>query len=188
MIFIFGLGNPGLKYRNTRHNAGFLALDELAGRHGVKLKSTKFEAMAGQGDIGGQRIMLAKPMTYMNHSGFAVSAVLDYYDADPSQLIVLYDDIDLPLGTLRIREKGSAGTHNGMKSIISYLQTDEFPRVRIGIGKPNISLTGYVLGRFPKEDRDEVEEMISRAADAVECLVTDGIQTAQERFQKPIEK
>jgi len=188
MVFIFGLGNPGLKYRNTRHNAGFLAIDELAGRHGVKLKSTKFEALAGQCDINGQRMMLVKPMTYMNHSGFAVSAVLDYYDADPSQLIVLYDDIDLPLGILRIREKGSAGTHNGMKSIISYLETEEFARVRMGIGKPNISLTGYVLGRFPKEEKAAVEEMTARAADAVECLVTDGIQTAQERFQKPLEK
>jgi PTH1 family peptidyl-tRNA hydrolase len=185
MFFIFGLGNPGLKYKNTRHNAGFCVIDELAARHGIKLKASKLEALLGQGMIGGHKVMLAKPVTYMNNSGWAVSAVLDYYDADFSQFMVVYDDIDLPLGTLRIREKGSAGTHNGMRSIISYIKTEDFLRVRVGIGKPNVSLTGHVLGKFPKEKRLEAKEMFCRAADACECILTKGVQEAQALYQQP---
>lgn len=188
MYFIFGLGNPGLKYKNTRHNAGFLAVDELAKRHQIKLRPSKFDALLGQGFIEQQRVTLIKPTTYMNNSGYAVCSVLDYFDADNSQALVLYDDIDLPLGTLRIREKGSAGTHNGMRSVISYLGSDHFLRIRIGIGKPEISLTGHVLGKFPKEQQSEVEDMIARAADACECIVLENIQTAQERYQNPLNK
>ncbi|MGI6152658.1 MAG: aminoacyl-tRNA hydrolase [Christensenellaceae bacterium] len=188
MFFIFGLGNPGLKYKKTRHNAGFCVIDELADRHGIRLKSTKMEALLGQGMIGGQKAMLVKPVTYMNNSGYAVSAVLDYYDAEASQMMVVYDDIDLPFGTLRIRERGSAGTHNGMRSIISYLKTEDFLRLRVGIGKPNISLTGHVLGKFPKEKREEAREMFSRAADACECILAKGVQAAQELYQRPSER
>lgn len=188
MQYICGLGNPGLKYKKTRHNAGFLVIDELAKRHNIKLKASKFDALLGQGSIGNERVTLIKPTTYMNNSGWAVSAALDYYNADTKDLVVLYDDIDLPLGTLRIREKGSAGTHNGMRSIISYLKSDDFKRIRIGIGKPDISLTGYVLGKFPKDQKEDVDEMLSRAADAAECVVEFGVTEAQAKYQVPGEK
>ncbi len=184
MKYIFGLGNPGLKYKNTRHNAGFCVVDELARRHGIKLKkNAKMEAELGQGVIGGERVTLAKPVTYMNNSGYAVSAVVDYYGVDEEDIIVVYDDIDIPFGTLRIREKGSAGTHNGMRSVIFCLQSEAFTRVRVGIGKPDFSLTGHVLGKFAKDDREAAEEMFSRAADACECLLSEGLQKAQEKYQ-----
>ncbi|MDL2237234.1 aminoacyl-tRNA hydrolase [Christensenellaceae bacterium OttesenSCG-928-K19] len=185
MKYIFGLGNPGLKYRKTRHNAGFCVVDILAKRHGVRMKkSAKMEAEVGQGSIGGQRVTLVKPLTYMNNSGYAVSAIVDYYDVDPIDLLVVYDDIDIPFGSLRIREKGSPGTHNGMRSIVFCLQTEEFIRVRVGIGRPAHSLTGHVLGKFDKEDREQAVEMFSRAADACESILSDGVQKAQEKFQK----
>lgn len=188
MRYIFGLGNPGLKYRNTRHNAGFKVVDELAARHNIKLKNnTRLEVMMGQGMIDGERVTLAKPATYMNHSGWAVSAVLDYFDADVADMIVVYDDIDIPFGVLRIREKGSAGTHNGMRSIVDYLKSGDFIRLRVGIGRPEHGLTGYVLGKFEKEKRGEAAEMFSRAADACECILAAGVQKAQELFQNKAE-
>ncbi len=184
MYYIFGLGNPGLKYKKTRHNAGFCVIDELAARHHIRMKGKdKMEAAIGQGEIGGQRCTLVKPMTYMNNSGWAVSAVMDYYKAPLSDMIVVYDDIDIAFGELRIRAKGSAGTHNGMRSIIEYMGADDFTRVRVGIGKPKIDLTAHVLGKFDKELRQEAGEMFARAADACECIVTEGLQKAQERFQ-----
>ncbi|HBU11381.1 MAG TPA: aminoacyl-tRNA hydrolase [Clostridiales bacterium] len=184
MKYIFGLGNPGLKYRNTRHNAGFSVVDILARRHGIPMKKqAKMEAEMGQGHIGGQRASLVKPLTFMNNSGYAVSAVADYYDVDAADIIVVYDDIDIPFGTLRIREKGSAGTHNGMRSVVFCLQTDAFLRVRVGIGKPAHSLTGHVLGKFEKEMRGEAEELFARAADACETILSDGVQRAQELYQ-----
>ncbi len=183
MDYIFGLGNPGLKYKNTRHNAGFCVVDILAKKHGIKLKSEKkFDAMVGEGTIEGKRVMLVKPDTFMNNSGYAVSAVVDYYKADLSQIIVVYDDIDIPLGSLRIREKGSAGTHNGMRSIISYLSENEFRRVRVGIGGPSHSLTAHVLGKF--EDMEKAKEMFLNAASACECLVLEGVQSAQQQFRE----
>lgn len=185
MVYIFGLGNPGLKYKNTRHNAGFRVIDILSDRHGIKLKAAgKLEAFMGQGTIGGERVTLVKPTTYMNHSGWAVSAVMDYYKADYSQMMVVYDDIDIPFGELRIRERGSAGTHNGMRSIIDYIKTQDFIRVRVGIGKPEIGLHAHVLGKFEKERRGDAEEMFGRAADACECLVLGSVQEAQEKYQK----
>ena len=147
MFFVFGLGNPGLKYKNTRHNAGWCAVDVLAKRHGIKLKKTKFDALAGQGMIGGQKVMLAKPTTFMNNSGYAVDGMLDYYNVGLEKLIVMYDDIDIPFGSLRIRDKGSAGTHNGMRSILSYTKSGDFTRIRIGcllytsrIGRPIVNM------------------------------------------------
>ena len=185
MYFIAGLGNPGLKYKSTRHNAGFQVLDILAKRHGVKLKATKFDAHAGQGMIGNEKVMLIRPTTFMNNSGYAVDGILNYYNADLSQLIVLYDDIDLPFGTLRIREKGSAGTHNGMRSILGYTGSGDFPRIRIGIGKPEGNLIQHVLGKFEKEKHGQAQEMFGRAADACECIVLEGVSKAQARFNGP---
>jgi PTH1 family peptidyl-tRNA hydrolase len=186
MRYIFGLGNPGLKYRNTRHNAGFRVIDELAVRHGVRLKNNaKLEALIGQGTIGSHRVTLVKPTTYMNHSGWAVSAVMDYFDAAVSDMLVVYDDVDLPFGTLRIREKGGAGTHNGMRSIVDYLKSGDFIRLRVGIGRPEHGLTAHVLGKFEKDRRDAAEEMFSRAADACECILEQGVQRAQALYQNP---
>ena len=182
MYFIAGLGNPGLKYKNTRHNAGFQALDILAKRHGIKLKATKFDAHAGQGMIGGEKVMLIRPTTFMNNSGYAVDGILHYYNAELSRLIVMYDDIDIPFGTLRIREKGSAGTHNGMRSIISYTGSGDFPRIRIGIGKPQGDLIGHVLGKFEKEKHEQAQELFARAADACESILTEGVAQAQAKF------
>lgn len=182
MFVIAGLGNPGLKYKNTRHNAGLRALDALAKRYGVRLKATKFDAQAGQGMIGNEKVLLVRPTTFMNNSGYAVDGLLNYYNVDLGKLIVLYDDIDIPFGTLRIREKGSAGTHNGMRSILSYTGSGDFPRIRIGIGKPEHNLIGHVLGKFEKEKRDEAEALFERAADACACIVQEGIAAAQAKF------
>lgn len=183
MRYIFGLGNPGRKFRDTRHNAGFRVIDVLCTRHGIKLKQKdKLDAAVGDGDIAGQRVLLIEPQTFMNVSGYAVSAVLDYYHADPSEILVIYDDIDLPFGTLRIREKGSAGTHNGMRSIVDYIGSEKFIRVRLGIGPPKYALRDYVLGKF--EDAQEASEMFDRAADAVECILEQGIQAAQQQYQE----
>lgn len=185
MRFVFGLGNPGKKYEGTRHNAGFDVVDVLCTRLGVRLRlKPKLEVRAGDGYIGPDQVMLCEPQTFMNQSGYAVSAVLDYYRARPSDAIVVYDDIDLPFGVLRIRERGSAGTHNGMRSVVEYLGTEDFVRVRLGIGRPEgpAPLTSYVLGRFP--DQDARREMAERAAGAVECIIGRGIQAAQQEFQE----
>ena len=184
MYYIAGLGNPGLKYKRTRHNAGFQTIEILEKRHHIKLKATKFDALAGQGMIGNEKVMLIKPTTFMNNSGYAVDGILQYYNAELSRLIVLYDDIDIPFGALRIREKGSAGTHNGMRAIIGYTGSGDFPRIRIGIGKPENNLIGHVLGKFEKEKREDAQQMFERAADACECIVLEGVSAAQARFNK----
>lgn len=181
--FIFGLGNPGRKYENTRHNVGFDVVNILARRCGVRLREKpKLEAALADGILDGCRVMLAEPQTYMNLSGYAVSAILDYYDAGPKDAIVVYDDIDLPFGAIRIRGKGSAGTHNGMRSVVGYLGTEDFVRVRVGIGRPEgrTPLAAYVLSRFP--DPGKVQEVFERAADAVECVVSRGIAAAQQIY------
>lgn len=182
MKYVFGLGNPGRKYQDTRHNVGFRVIDIVAENYHIRLKEkAKLEAKVGDGDIDGARVMLIEPQTFMNNSGYAVSAVLDYYKAEPADIIVVYDDIDLPFGHLRIRESGSAGTHNGMRSVVSYLQSQDFVRLRVGIGRPDIPLVNYVLGRF--EDTAAARAMLERAADALECLIVRGVQTAQQEFR-----
>lgn len=185
MRYIFGLGNPGKKYANTRHNAGFEVIDLLAERHGIRLKNKpKLEAKAGEGRIGDEAVMLIEPQTFMNLSGYAVSAVLDYFKADPEDIIVIYDDIDLPLGAIRIREKGSAGTHNGMRSVVGYLGTDSFVRVRLGIGRPEgpTPLASYVLSTFA--DSRDARKLVERGADAVQCIVEYGVARAQQEFRE----
>lgn len=181
--YVFGLGNPGRKYQDTRHNVGFRVIDILAEQYHIRLKDkSKLDARAGDGDIGGVPVMLIEPQTFMNDSGYAVSAVLDYYKADPSQIIVVYDDIDLPFGHLRIRERGSAGTHNGMRSVVSYLGSDDFVRLRVGIGAPDGELISYVLGRF--EDAAAARRMLERAAQALVCLIVNGVQAAQQEYRE----
>lgn len=183
--FVFGLGNPGKKYQDTRHNTGFGVIEVLADRFSIRLKSkARLEATLGEGIIGEQRTMLVEPLTFMNQSGYAVTCVLDYYDAHTDDIIVVYDDIDLPFGAVRIREQGSAGTHNGMRSIVQYLGTEDFVRVRLGIGRPEgrQPLTSYVLSRFP--DTFAARELIQRGADAVELILSDGVAAAQQKFHE----
>lgn len=183
MKYVFGLGNPGRKYENTRHNAGFRVISIVSQQYGIRLKEKpKLEAKLGNGIIDGVQVMLAEPQTFMNNSGWAVSAVADYYRADPADIIVIYDDIDLPFGVLRIRERGSAGTHNGMRSVISYLGTEDVVRLRIGIGRPDTDLKDYVLGRFA--DPEAARAVFARAADALICLLTQGVAAAQREYRE----
>ena len=183
MHIIVGLGNPGKKYDATRHNIGFEAIDMLAKRNNIEVKKLKHKALCGEGTIGGNKVLLVKPNTFMNLSGQSLLDIVQFYKVDPKNIVVLYDDIDIPVGTLRIREKGSSGTHNGMKSIIYLLQTDQFPRIRIGVGKPQFGdLADYVLGRFPKEEIPTMLETLERASQAVETLVKDGIAVSMNRY------
>ena len=185
MKFIFGLGNPGMKYSKTRHNTGFMALDIIAKKCGVRFKNaSKLSARMALTVIGSDTVALVKPTTYMNNSGYAVSAVLDYYGGSADDIIVIYDDVDLPAGSLRIRKKGSAGTHNGMRNIIEYLETEDFTRVRVGIGKAAeyLTLKDHVLGKFSKSEADIMSESIEKAAEAAVCVIEEGIEKAQSSY------
>lgn len=190
MYIIVGLGNPGKQYAHTRHNVGFDTIDILADKYGISVDSKKHKALYGKGIIEGQRVVLAKPQTYMNLSGESVRELVDFYKIDPEEeLIVIYDDISLEPGQLRIRGKGSAGGHNGIKSIISHLGSQVFPRVKVGVGeKPKgYDLADYVLGHFSKAERAEVEDAFSRAADAVVCMMNDGMEHAMNRYNRKTE-
>lgn len=179
MKIIAGLGNPGKEYENTKHNVGFLTIDILAEKYGIKVNKIKFKGLIGEGMIGTEKVILVKPQTYMNLSGQCIREIVAFYKLDIEDLVVIYDDIDLPMGNLRIRKKGSAGTHNGMRSIIYDLQDDGFPRVRVGIGgERKGDLANYVISGFSGDDRKLIEEAIVKAADAVACLVEDGIDRA----------
>lgn len=182
MYIIAGLGNPGKKYENTRHNIGFITLDYLAERHDIQINKIKHKALVGEGRISGQKVLLVKPQTYMNLSGESLREVMDYYKVDIEDMIVIYDDIDLPAGTVRIRKKGSAGTHNGMRSIVQHLGQD-FPRIRMGIGNERKGdLADFVLGGFSKEDREVLEPAVVRACDSVECYIAEGIEKAMNKY------
>jgi len=183
MYIIVGLGNPGKKYENTKHNIGFITLDFLAEKNSIKINKIKHKALVGEGTVSGQKVLLVKPQTFMNLSGNSVREIMDYYRIEPEKLVVIYDDVDIPMGHLRIRKKGSAGTHNGMRSIIYDLQEDGFPRVRIGIGKDRkMPLAGYVLGGFEKDERTLMEDAVRRAAMAVECMLEKGIDIAMGEY------
>ncbi|MBP6492406.1 MAG: aminoacyl-tRNA hydrolase [Clostridia bacterium] len=183
MYIIVGLGNPGKKYENTKHNVGFITLDFLADKNDIKINKIKHKALVGEGTISGQKVLLVKPQTFMNLSGNSVKEVMDYYKVDIENLIVIYDDVDIPMGRLRVRKKGSAGTHNGMRSIIYDLQEDGFPRVRIGNGGDRkMSLAGYVLGGFGKEEKSTMEDTVKKAAMAIECMIEKGIDIAMGEY------
>jgi len=183
MYVIVGLGNPGKKYAHTRHNVGFDVIDRLSATYQIKVDKIKFKSLIGEGTIGSEKVLLVKPQTFMNLSGEAVMQIVNYYKVPAEELIVIYDDIDTDFGKLRIRKKGSAGTHNGMKNIIYLLQTDLFPRVRIGIGKPEFGdLKDYVLRRFGKSEETTLDEMLSRAADATATIIKEGSDFAMNRF------
>lgn len=185
MYLIVGLGNPTAKYEKTRHNAGFDVIDAIADKYGIELNLRKGKAFCGTGYIEGQKVMLAKPQTYMNLSGDSVSALVNFYKLDPMEdLIVVFDDISLAPGNLRIRKKGSAGGHNGIKDIIAKTGTDQFARVKVGVGeKPaGWDLADYVLGGFSKEDEALVKEACEHAAEAAAEILTDGPDKAMNDF------
>lgn len=187
MYIIVGLGNPGRKYDGTKHNVGFDVIDRLVDEHGIPSSGISLKAMVGKGMIAGQKVLLAKPMTYMNLSGEAVRALVDYYKVDPEQeLVVIYDDISLEPGQIRVRKKGSAGGHNGVKSIISQLGTQVFKRVKVGIGeKPEgYDLADYVLGHFSFSDRILMEETFDRAARAAADLVTRPAEEVMNEYNR----
>ena len=187
MFIIAGLGNPSKEYDKTRHNAGFDTVDYLADRHGIYMGEKKHKALTGKGVIGGEKVLLLKPQTFMNLSGESVRSALDYYRVDETaELIVIYDDISLPPGQLRIRKKGSAGGHNGIKNIIAHLGHDTFVRIKVGVGeKPkDYDLADYVLGRFSKEERAIMEEAFKEAGEAVEVIIEKGPDAAMNLFNK----
>lgn len=189
MYVIAGLGNPGRKYEATRHNMGFDAVDVLVDRHQIPGGGVKFDAMYGKGRIGAERVVLLKPLLYMNLSGSPIRAMCDYYKINPEEeLIVLYDDVDLEPGQIRVRKKGSAGGHNGMKDIIRHLGTQGFTRVKIGVGAkpPGWDLADHVLSRFPSGERRAVDEAIERAADAVETIIRDGADAAMNLYNRKV--
>ena len=182
---IVGLGNPGEKYENTRHNVGFQVIDELAERQGKPVQRLKFKALTGLLTIGGEKALVMKPVTYMNLSGEAVRPAADFYKLPPERILVISDDVALAAGRLRIRAKGSAGGHNGLKSIIQHLGTDQFPRIRVGVGEkphPDYDLADWVLGRPQGEDKKAIDGAVKRAADAVECILTQGLERGMGRF------
>lgn len=184
MFVIVGLGNPGLKFDSTRHNIGFEVIERLAYEHNIKVDRKKHKALVGQGIIKGYKCLLVKPQTYMNLSGESVREIMDYYNCDLEELIVVYDDTSLDVGNLRIREKGSAGGHNGIKNIILQMGTKEFLRVKVGVGQkpPGWDLADWVLGRFSKEDTAEIVSMVKTSAQAVESLIIDGPKVAMNQY------
>lgn len=186
MKAIFGLGNYGKEYAGTRHNMGFDTVTRLSDKLGIKLDTKKFKGLCGFGYIGSEKIILIQPQTYMNLSGECVRAVLDFFKLTNKDIIVIYDDISLAPGQLRVRQKGSAGGHNGIKSIIAHLGTEEFDRIRIGVGdKPEgWDLADYVLGRFSKEDEPLIRDAIGEAAKACEMIVTEGIGETMNIFNR----
>lgn len=191
MKLIVGLGNPTKEYEGTRHNIGFMAIDALAEEYGIRVDTLKHKAMIGKGMIEGQKVILAKPVTYMNLSGEAVREITDYYKIPAEDVIVIFDDISLDVGMIRIRRKGSAGGHNGIKSIISHLGTMDFPRIKVGIGakREGQDLADYVLGRFSKVDREILTEALKDVKKAVSHMVWDEITEAMNAFnKKKIEK
>ena len=184
MLIVVGLGNPGIRYRSSRHNLGFRCVDLLAERWGIRLSDRRAKAVLAQGFRGGQRVVLAKPRTFMNNSGEGVEYLLARFGAQPAELLVIYDDMELAPGKLRLRASGSGGTHNGIRSIIAALKTQDIPQLRIGIGHPppGQETIPYVLGRFEAGEKKPIDQSVSDAADAVDCLLAENIDVAMNRF------
>jgi PTH1 family peptidyl-tRNA hydrolase len=183
MKLIVGLGNPGAEYAGTRHNVGFEVIERLANRHGIAVVRRDFRSVFGDGRIADEKVILMRPMTYMNLSGEAVGALCRFYKIAPGDVWVVLDDVALPPGQLRLRYKGSAGGHNGLESVLRHLQTPAVPRIRIGVGAPQPGeLIGHVLSRFRREELPVMAAAYERAADAVECALREGFETAMNRF------
>jgi PTH1 family peptidyl-tRNA hydrolase len=188
MKLIVGLGNPGPEYEWTPHNAGFLAVDRLAERSGIRVTRPEAKSYIGRGELAGEEVILAKPQTMMNRSGLAVRMLLDRYECKPADLMVLVDEVDLPWGTLRIRERGSAGTHNGLKSVIASVGTNEFIRVRLGIGPGKVwgELKDYVLAPMGRAEREVAMQMSEDATNAVQMILKDGIAKAMNQYNRRV--
>ena len=187
MKLIVGLGNPGAEYRNTRHNIGFMVIDKLAEKFGVEVQKKMMRAVTGQGLLDGQKVVLAKPQTYMNLSGQAVVALMNWYKVLPEDLLVICDDLNLDTGRLRLRKKGSDGGHNGLKSVTQDLGTGDFPRLRLGIGRPSHpghEQVSFVLGKFGTQDAEVLAEVIGRAVEAVAVWTAKGIDVAMNEFNR----
>ncbi len=184
MYLIVGLGNPGEEYENTRHNLGFRVVNDLAARLGLASLKSKHQSFIGEGVIAGHKIVLAEPQTFMNNSGAAVRGLLSWYKIDPKKLIVIYDDVDLEVGQIRLREQGSAGGHHGMESVIAAVGSSEFARVRVGIGRDSLSgdVAGYVLQNIPPAQRAALETAVITAADAALAIIADGLPAAMNKF------
>lgn len=186
MKIIAGLGNPTAKYEGTRHNVGFMAIDKIAQKYGISIDTKKHRALIGKGVIAGQKVILAKPQTFMNLSGDSIQQIAAYYKVEPEDILIIFDDISLDVGRIRIRKKGSAGGHNGIKSIIACLNSSDFPRIKIGVGdkKPGQDLASHVLGSIPKADRELMDDAILKAEDAVELIVAGEIEQAMNLYNK----
>ena len=183
MYIIAGLGNPGKKYEETRHNMGFMAVDFLAEKYDIKVNKIRFRALTGEGRIAGQKVLLLKPQNYMNLSGESIRLALEYYKVSPQELIVIYDDIDIQAGMIRIRKKGSAGTHNGMRNILYHIRTEDFPRIRVGIGSGRKEdMIDYVTGSVPKNEITLLKEAADKAACGAACIVEKGIEKAMNEY------
>ena len=182
---IAGLGNPGAKYENTRHNAGFMAIDAIAEKNGIDVRSAKFSALVGDGTVGGHRVLLMKPQTFMNLSGDAVLAAAKFYKIDPKNVVVLCDDVSFDIGVMRIRRRGTHGGHNGLRDICTKLSSIEYCRVRIGVGKkphPDYDLADFVLGKMSGSELDGLRSSCARAAEAVELIVRGELDNAMSRY------
>lgn len=178
MYIIVGLGNPGLKYENTRHNMGFKAIDAMASEFGIDVNRAKFKGLIGEGRIGSEKVILLKPQTYMNLSGQSVREIMNFYKIPEENLIVIYDDFDLPIGSIRVRKSGGPGTHNGMKSVIQELGSRKFPRVRVGIGSSDGSTIQFVIGKVGKDEQQILNEAAEAAASAAADIIRIGIENA----------
>jgi peptidyl-tRNA hydrolase, PTH1 family len=191
MFLVAGLGNPGEKYAATPHNMGFLVVDRLAARHGIRLSRKECQALIGQGQIGqgnngGKTVLLVQPQTYMNLSGVAIKPLMERNEVGPSELILVYDDLDLPWGTLRVRPKGSSAGHNGVTDVIAKIGTQEFPRIRLGVdpGHPIASGVDYLLSRFTRRQTEELDAFVDLAADAAESIIAEGVEKSMARFNR----
>lgn len=185
MYLIVGLGNPGKEYEHTRHNIGFDAIEQVASRNNIPLNKMKFNSVYGSGMIGNEKVVIAKPQTYMNNSGVAVLEIKNFFKIENKNIIVIVDDIDIDFAKIRIKQKGSAGSHNGLKSIINHLNSKDFPRIKIGVGKkkhPNQDLADFVLSRFDKEEEPDILEAIEKSASAVEDIINNSILDAMNKY------
>jgi len=182
MFLIVGLGNPGKEYENTRHNIGFNAIDVISKKYKIELNRIKFKGVYGETFIKGEKVILLKPSTFMNLSGESIRAVMDFYKINKEDVLVIYDDISLEVGRLRIRDKGSAGGHNGIKSIISHMGTEEFGRIKVGVGQPKGNLVNYVLGNFAKEEKQILDEVLETVVLATEVIIKEDVKEAMNKY------
>lgn len=182
MFLIVGLGNPGDEYRNTRHNVGFDIIDLISNKYNIPMNRIKFKGICGEGFVGNEKVMLLKPSTYMNLSGESIGEASKFYKIPKENIIIIYDDISLEVGRLRVRPEGSAGGHNGIKSIIAHLSSEIFPRIKVGVGQPKGNLVSHVLGKFSKEDREKLEKTFTIAIEAAETIISKDVNEAMNKY------